>query len=383
MNKFRKCLHIIILLIITLNTGAQNSSSDSTKNNDGIFERVTSAFTYEHPKFSISTYPVLNYTPDRGVGFGFTPIVQILPDTSKVVSEFYRPTTIVPYLMISTKGSLTFESDLIAFTNNRWNMFLRMRYAEYPNSFFGIGAPSNDSLPIDYTSKDLMLIGEIAKGIGKVVFIGVRFDSHRQENYHFEDSTVVKKAFGYEGGWNTGLGPVVKLDTRNDILYPTKGWFITAFALFNSTKLGGDYKYSVYSVDIRKYLTLPGNENVLALQYVNSITKGSAPFYKMPKLAGSILLRGISHPNKYVDNNRWVLQAEYRKHLFWRFGTAAFVAAGAVYSSETNYFNNTQALAGLGFRFRIVPDDRLNFRADYGFATNGDRAFYMTIREAF
>ncbi len=383
MNKYIHYLQIVLLLVSALSSSAQSSSSDSTKSNDGIFERVTNAFTYEHPKFSISTYPVLNYSPDRGVGFGFTPIVRILPDTSKALSEFYRPTTIVPYIMISTKGSLTFESDLIAFTNNRWNIFMRMRYAEFPNEFYGIGAPVSDSLPLKYTSEDLMLIGEIAKGIGKVIFTGLRFDFHRQENYNFEDTSLLIDDFDYKGGWNSGLGPVVKFDSRNDIIYPTKGWFVTAFALFNSTKLGGDYNYSVYSCDIRKYISLPGIENILAFQYSNSITKGDAPVYKLPGLGGFSLLRGIAHPKKYVDNNRWIFQTEYRKHLFWRVGIVAFGSVGAVYSNETNYFHNTQAVAGMGFRFRIVPDDRLNFRADYGFASNGDRAFYMTIREAF
>jgi hypothetical protein len=38
---------------------------------------------------------------------------------------------------------------------------------------------------------------------------------------------------------------------------------------------------------------------------------------------------------------------------------------------------------GGGVRFKVLPDEGLNFRIDFGRSNHGDTGVYFTIREAF
>jgi len=47
------------------------------------------------------------------------------------------------------------------------------------------------------------------------------------------------------------------------------------------------------------------------------------------------------------------------------------------------FFKELQLAGGAGIRFRVLPDDGLNLRFDFGMTNRGDNAIYLTLREAF
>jgi hypothetical protein len=40
-------------------------------------------------------------------------------------------------------------------------------------------------------------------------------------------------------------------------------------------------------------------------------------------------------------------------------------------------------VAGLGYRFAVIPNQKLNLRIDFGIAEGGQTGFYVGMREAF
>ena len=77
-------------------------------------------------------------------------------------------------------------------------------------------------------------------------------------------------------------------------------------------------------------------------------------------------------------------QAEYRMPLFWRIGAVAF-AGNAVVGPQVNYlkFENIRTTAGLGLRFKLDTERKINLRIDAGFSSDGTNGLYLTIGEAF
>ena len=95
------------------------------------------------------------------------------------------------------------------------------------------------------------------------------------------------------------------------------------------------------------------------------------------------MLRSINNSNKYINNQVYWVQSEYRREFGGRFGAVAFVGFGNNMSGwDDSYTEDIVYMYGLGLRFRLLKKDKLNFRLDYGLG-NGSPAIFMTIREAF
>lgn len=189
---------------------------------------------------------------------------------------------------------------------------------------------------------------------------------------------------GYNGGWLNGVGPIIAFDNRNDVLYPSKGWMIMASRMWYGHLLGGDYKFNLTSLDVRKYYEVVRGKSIWACQAVLDVSDGDVPFYKMPGIGGKYKLRGIPHPYKYIDQATWYVQSEWRQQLWWRIGAVAFAGTGKVMSGlNSSWFNKLHVVGGVGLRFRALPDDGLNFRMDYGFSNHNEGGIFFTIREAF
>ena len=100
---------------------------------------------------------------------------------------------------------------------------------------------------------------------------------------------------------------------------------------------------------------------------------------------------------RYRDNNLYAAQIEYRLPLgrsnwiderhnipFWqRWGLVGFFGLGDVYGPDSNgSLSNIKSSVGLGVRYLILPEERINIRVDFGFGSQMP-GFYFGIREAF
>lgn len=336
---------------------------------------------------SFSIFPALSYSPETGVGYGAIAFYVLQGSANKEKDAFYRPTSISPYLLYTSKKQVLTALDIDFFLKDGTNLNGRIRYFNFPDFFYGIGNETSTELREQYTDQFFRIDGRVMKPRGNNLYVGLLYDLQFNNIKQVLTGGVLETTspIGVDGGRNFGVGPGLLLDKRNSTLYPTAGSFLnTGITVFNKV-IGSEYNYVSYLLDYRKYLELFGKKNILALQFRMNLTAGTdIPFYKLPKLGGDDRLRGIQHKNLYQDRQSVFFQVEARQELFWRFGGVIFAGAGDVFSDLNDFsFDNVRVVYGVGGRFQALKDEKLNIRMDLGFTDNGQSAIYLSVREAF
>lgn len=354
-----------------------------------LAERLLGLLAYETPHYTLAAYPMLGYSERTGIEIGVTPVLRF-NSRRKNDNGFHRPSTIAPSFQFSTKGMYEVETDVVLFTRHNWCVNVKAQFLYLPDTFFGLGNVDKLDDNASFDSYKYTLGGDVLRGITDRFFVGLQYDVnyHQFENIRNPENNPMAQldgsVVGFRGGWSNGIGPVVRFDSRNDVVYPSRGWYAAASHLQYGTILGSDYQFGNTMVDVRRFFPLDGTSQVLALQgYFNS-EYGNAPFYKLSAVGGKRLMRGIGHPYKYLARNAWFVQAEYRRHLWWRLGAVAFSGVGNVFERFNSCaFEKMHVMAGGGLRFRALPKEALNIRFDFGVTNRGDHAIFFTIREAF
>lgn len=337
-------------------------------------------------KVNFSIYPVLGYQPETRFAFGV--ISFIVYDKAEHKNEnYYRPSTISPYLLYTLNNQMLLAIDFDLFIKNGYYLDIKPRYYNYPDFFFGIGNDNKIEDEEQYTNEFLRLDGRFMKFINHKWSAGLRFDIQNNTLYDFdEDGQLIDSELpGIDGGLNVCLGPTAQIDTRDNILYPSSGVFARAEIEFYSEKFGGDFNYTRFLIDLRKFVSIKSEKNILAFQAAGNFTTGNdIPFYKLQKVGGDSRLRGIENSNLYIDKQSFWMQAEYRRELFWRFGAVAFAGFGDVAPGLHKFkFDELKYVVGLGGRIQAMKDEKLNIRLDAGIGRGGQYAFYLSVKEAF
>lgn len=341
-----------------------------------LAEDMLDIVTVEKGRHVFSVYPAMGYSPRTGLELGIMPVWRI----QAVDGRVKHPTTLSTSLQFSLKGMYNVKLDLRAFLAKNWLLWSMVQYTFLPDVFYGLGNAAKQEPFSHYDLNSLTWSIDLAKGIGEKWYLGARIDINTNQHDNISGELLNESIDGYEGGWANGIGPMLVFDSRDDVLYPTKGSLLMVSHLFYN----GDFKFSSSSFDFRKYFTIVEDKSVLAWQAVFKATNGTVPFYKLSSIGGKELLRGIPHPHKYLDKNAWYSQLEWRQHIWWRVGVVGFAGAGKVMPDfDGNVFTEMHTVAGLGFRFQVLPNDGLNFRLDYGISGYNERGLFFTIREAF
>jgi outer membrane protein assembly factor BamA len=366
-SKIRNSFFGAILLFVTLQSLAQ---ADSTKNKP----------------INFSIYPVFGYQPETRFAFGL--ISFIVYDVNGYVNdEYYRPSTISPYILYTFNNQMLIAVDFDLFFKKGYYLDIKPRYYKYPDFFFGVGNNNRIESEEIYTNEFQRIDGRFMKFVNHKLSVGLRFDIQNNNLYDFdEDGQLISgEYFGTQGGLNVALGPTAQIDSRDNIFYPSSGIFARAEFNFYNSAFGGDFNYTNIVLDFRKYLSVKNEKNILAFQVAGNFTSGDeVPFYKLQKVGGDSRLRGIENANLYLDKQSFWMQAEYRRKLFWRLGGVAFAGFGDVAPGLDKFnLDELKYIVGLGGRFQAMKDEKLNIRLDAGVGRGGQYAFYLSIREAF
>ncbi len=180
-----------------------------------------------------------------------------------------------------------------------------------------------------------------------------------------------------------GLGLAWIWDSRDNIFYPTIGHlYRIKFATF-AKDLGSSYDFNRFEVDLRRYFPLnPRKKQLLAAQFYIDLARGTPPFYRLPALGGSRLMRGHKS-GSLRDRNYMAGQMEFRTHAWWRIGAVAFIGVGDVADEFGDFkLGEVKYSYGAGIRYTFNQKEGINLRADLGFGENTN-GFYISVEEAF
>jgi outer membrane protein assembly factor BamA len=375
----RLCFTLLVMVMILLScipvsfsNGTDSDNSDSLK-------------TSAHYKNRNTFLPAIGSTPETGVLFGGVVMRQFKPVNS---NEQTRSSVVTGSVIYTLKKQAMIGFVPIIFLNDeKWIIEGSYEYSYCPDSFWGIGSRVSDSDELIYKYRHWGIVQSVQKKIGADMFIGpvIKWSKTTIIEYRDLESNLVERPRvpDSDGGITAGFGLLFKWDARNSLLNPTRNHLLSITVSTSPAFAGTTHPYSMGMVDARRYFDFKTNgTSVLAMQVLAMVTSGSPSFMNMPAIGGGNILRGYYY-GRYRDKNSTQMQAEFRQHLYGRFGFTLFAATGEVWSDFASFtLSNPKYAGGIGIRFNINKEDTTNLRLDYGVG-KGVSGVYLTFGEAF
>ncbi|MCA1761536.1 MAG: BamA/TamA family outer membrane protein [Cryomorphaceae bacterium] len=330
---------------------------------------------------SIFGLPVVFYTPETRWGFG---AAGVFTWRFKRESDESRPSQVQPAF------AYTVEDQVLAYLpfqtwwkEELYTVFGELGWYRYNYFYYGVG---ND-IPQDFeelygvTYPRLRITAMREFDLGFYAGIRIIADDFEITDLDPDGRLADNNVAGTNGGLNTGVGLILNYDSRDNYLSTTEGTYAEFTLDFHRMDLYSDFSYNRTRLDLRKFFKT-GKDGVVALQFFTESIRGSAPFISLALLGGTKLHRGF-YEGRYRDKNSASIQAEYRRHVYGRFGVVGFAALGMVAQRYNRLsLGNLRNTWGGGVRYTLNKEERIKIRFDVGVG-NGQPAFYLTIGEAF
>ena len=264
------------------------------------------------------------------------------------------------------------------------------------DNYFGVGYQAGNSTPIGGTTTQYLrdfqqLNGSLLWRLRSSLYVGGAFDLSRSDATQLaaqmqQDPTVVAQGTYFR---NTGVGPVLRFDSRD---YPSnafEGIYFQAQYLFYRPGLGGTTNYNIVDLDYRQYKTISRPGVTLAWNLRTRHGVGEVPWTELSFLGSGSDLRGYRE-GRYRDDTMIYGLLEFRwmdlkglnpagEPFFGLNGVVSWVGAGTMGSS---YAHLNCLLPNFGVGYRIVVQGRMAVRLDMG-AGRESTGFYFSFNESF
>jgi outer membrane protein assembly factor BamA len=172
-------------------------------------------------------------------------------------------------------------------------------------------------------------------------------------------------------------------DTRNNLISPTDGMAVTAYAEVNQNLSNSDSPvFSRYELEVKKLFPSESKRAILIVRADLQATLGSqVPFFEQSSLGGQNNLRGYG-VDRFIDKHLIAASVEERIHLVRAkiagvaadFEMATFLDTGQVFNDFKDVsFKDYRMTPGIGFRGIVRPN--VVGRIDYGYSKEGGAIF--------
>ncbi len=273
-----------------------------------------------------------------------------------------------------------------AFSQGRYSLNFGASFFKNATSrFFGVGEATSEPQQTNYTAREgranwrfgvyanevtQIAVGQrvrdvrLQKGATDLPFTGDRFST--VDGVQGESIIVGHRATFY-------------YDTRNNLVTPTDGMAVTAYAEVNQNIRNGDHPvYSRYEVEVKKLFPSESKRAILVVRADLQATIGTqVPFFEQSSLGGQNNLRGFG-VDRFIDKHLVSLSIEERIHLartrvagvIADFEVAPFLDTGQVFNDYKDVsFKSYRMTPGVGFRGIVRPN--VVGRVDYGYSREG------------
>ena len=304
------------------------------------------------------------------------------------------------YFFKTGRDSLTRSSNLylqIAYTTKRqfilepiWNIYTpsekyilrgRAGYLNFTDHFWGIGPDADAGAKSNLSYQRIYVQSKILRKVWGNWFAGAQL---RYSNiYSLAWAGEAPNVDGSSGSVVAGLGPNIQADFRDNPFSPQRGWYADFYYARFGKNGGGTHAFKEMQADLRYYVKLRKDFQVLAFQAFGLFSKGDVPFREMPRLGSSFLMRGYFE-GRFRDANFIAAQAEWRQPIHKWLHASAFISAGEVASSIESFgFSRIKSTAGLGLRVLLNKKEAIFGRFDVALNNEGGIGVYIRINDAF
>ncbi len=277
-----------------------------------------------------------------------------------------------------------------AFSQGRYSLnFSASFFKNATARFYGIGEATSESEQTNYTAREGRANWQFGVHVNEVtqISVGQRF---RQVSLQrgATDLPFTGEQFpsvdGVQGETLIfGNRATFHYDTRNNLVSPTDGMAVKAYAEVNQNIHNGDHPvYSRYELEVKKLLPSESKHAILIMRADLQATVGDqVPFFEQSSLGGQNNLRGYG-VDRFIDKNLLSWSVEERIHMVRTkiagvtadFEMAPFLDTGQVFNSFNDVsFKDYRMTPGIGFRAIVKPN--VVGRVDYGYSQEGGAVF--------
>jgi outer membrane protein assembly factor BamA len=277
-----------------------------------------------------------------------------------------------------------------AFSQGRYSLnFSASFFKNATARFYGIGEATSESEQTNYTAREGRANWQFGVHVNEVtqISVGQRF---RQVSLQrgATDLPFTGEQFpsvdGVQGETLIfGNRATFHYDTRNNLVSPTDGMAVKAYAEVNQNIHNGDHPvYSHYELEVKKLLPSESKHAILIMRADLQATIGDqVPFFEQSSLGGQNNLRGYG-VDRFIDKNLLSWSVEERIHMVRTkiagvtadFEMAPFLDTGQVFNSFNDVsFKDYRMTPGIGFRAIVKPN--VVGRVDYGYSQEGGAVF--------
>ncbi len=276
-----------------------------------------------------------------------------------------------------------------AFANGRYAFTVGGAFFKNATArFFGMTQQTVEADQTNYTDREIRLnwkFGVYFNEVTQLAF-GQRFRDVRLQRGATDLPFSVEKfpnVDGMDGATIFGNRLTFHYDTRDNLVTPTDGAQVTAYAEFNQNyRLAGGPVFQRYELELKKLIPSPSKHLIMVIRADLQMTFGDrVPFFEQSSLGGQNNLRGYG-VDRFIDKHLVSLSVEQRIHVLRTrvsnvaadFEIAPFVDAGKVFSSFSKRINRDyEVTPGVGFRGTVRPN--VVGRVDYGYSKEGGAVF--------
>lgn len=334
------------------------------------------------------TLPLIINNPAFQTGFGAVPMYffkfdrddELSPPSMASVVGLYS--TNKSYVLLGM-AKLFWDRD-----KNRANVAFGPTRVNYD---FAYQTDAGQDIRLVYSEQRNFILLEYSRKIVGDFYLGALYLG-TQTNYRFNEGTDEENEFtreffeenGIKDNFISSIGLNLSFDNRDYVYYPTSGLSFSLRPKLFRSWLGSDNDYvdTDFNATYFKSWTY---KNVLGFSLAGGIASGDVPFDGYQTYGTRNNLRGYPG-GKYRGKNMVALQAEYRRIIHKRWGAVAFAGSGSIWGNEQeeeSFERNWLPSAGIGARYMVSKEKRINLRLDYAFGVDGNQGLYFGIMEAF
>ena len=327
-------------------------------------------------------YPYAFYTPETNFAFGVGGIMYFRTSSQKKIN--LSSILLSVYYTINNQYNISLKPELY-FSNNNLITNGEFNFGKYLDKFYGYGSNSEEIENPDYFTQNWEINIDFQYRVSDKFGLGFIYNFlytdiiDKKSNPFLLDNSVL----GSNGGLSSGFGLQFTWDSRDFIHLPTSGGYYIFSVVYYEEPFGSDFSFNDYLLDFRRYFKITKG-HLITFQVYGNFIAGDPPFYEMPRLGGSVTMRGY-YEGRYRDRYFTTIQTEYKTWLIqeWNLGLVVFAGVGDVaYQFSDFELRNFKYSGGLGLRYIFDLHERLTLRADFAFGKNTS-GVYFGIEETF
>ncbi len=341
--------------------------------------------------------PILGTDPDGELKYMIAPMVvhNSIVGTRGAINLFRydpggRETRFIGSYTERIERKVVFSYTDPAFSQGRYSLNFGASYFKNATSrFFGLGQETLESQETNYTGVEARANWRFGIHANEVTQIAV---GQRLRHVNLQRGATDLPFTGDQFPTVDGVqGETIILghratfyyDTRNNLITPTDGMAVTAYAELNQNLRNSEHPvFSRYEIEVKKLLPSESKRAILIVRANLQATIGDqVPFFEQSSLGGQNNLRGYG-VDRFIDKHLVALSVEERIHLMRTkiagatadFEIAPFLDTGQVFNDYRDVsFKNYRMTPGIGFRGIVRPN--VVGRVDYGYSREGGAIF--------